>query len=193
MEETIIEKDIIILDEILKILIEKNVFTHDDFIKKKNYDPDFRIENVINDFSFYLNILSQHNLLGHGITSYNEGTIEIKPLNVKAQNFYKLGGFKSMYQAKQISDNRQKEMNELSFNKLKKDSILSKWQVITYWITLFFALIGGTYSIIEITQKIIDFNGADEQKTISNDQLVKEISKLQILINKMSLQIQFIV
>lgn len=183
MEEFLTEEDVTILDNILRILIDNNRFTHHDFIKIKGYESNYPIENVINDFLYYFNILSKNELLGNGgKLDYEKGIIELKPFGVKTENFYNCGGFKSKYKAQQILVQRREETEELSFKKLKKDTTLSNWQAKTFIPAIIFSFIGGLYSIYDITVKLKENKKDEGQKVVTKQQLDKEIATLRTLI-----------
>jgi len=178
--ESLTKKDVEILDLILKTAVTKGKVFPDDLPPLRDYKILVNAsEFKRTDYAYYFDILNKYEI----VKIYTDlNSFRIEPIPIKADNFYNQGGFKAIFDERQRVINRNKELDELSFKKLKWDSKLSKWQVKTFWWIFAFACFGGLYSTYDIlTDKLR--NKKTDQQIITKSQMDSELTKLRALIS----------
>ena len=171
------ERDVEILDSIIKIALTKRAVFPEDLEPLSNSYLSRANEIKANDYSYYLDILKEYNVVK--INSVIGNRFRIEPIHIKTQNFSDQGGFKAEYDNKHRELKRSEELDELSLKKLRWDSKISKWQAKTFWYIFGFACIGGLYSTYDIVTKIVNNNN---ENLVTKSQMKLELSRLHTLI-----------
>ncbi len=175
--ETLTEKDVEILDFILKTAIQKGAVFPDDLPPLSGSFLGKAKEVKSKDYAYYLDLLKLYGIVE---IEKNLSGFKISPIHIKTNNFYNQGGFKAIYDKQQFDLKRKQEFDDISFRKLKSDAKLSKWQVKTFWWIFALACFGGLYSIYDLTNKII--SKKQDQEILTKPQMELELSKLRTLI-----------
>jgi hypothetical protein len=149
--EILTEKDIEILDSILEIIAKKGrVFSNDLPSLKNDYLSKFdEIKSV--EYSQYLDILKNYGVAKVDITL--DGRFTVHQIEIKTNNFYDQGGFKSIYQKHRLAELRKKELDELEYKKLKWDSQISRFQAKTKWWPLILSVVSLILALIALLLK----------------------------------------
>jgi hypothetical protein len=149
--ENLTEKDVEILDSILeKIVKQGSVFSLDLPPLKKEYFSKFReIKSV--EYSYYLEILTKYDIAI--VDKRLDGSFTVSQLETKTINFYKQGGFRTVYQKHHFTESRKLELEDLEYKKLQWDYQISKFQAKTKWWPLIISVISF---ILAVTALIID-------------------------------------
>jgi hypothetical protein len=101
--------------------------------------------------------------------------------NQRTDKFKRDGGFKIVYQKQLKRIEKEEEKERLSTRKLRWDSKISKWKVITFWPVFIFGLAGfiiGVYNFIE-NKRNAEYKESQDK---TNQQMKSELSRLHTLV-----------
>lgn len=175
------EKDIEILDQILKITLEKGHVFPENLPPLNNSFLSNDKDVKSNEYKYYLDILNEYEVVE--IEPVLGSGFHISPISIKTYNFYtKQGGFKTIYQNQLLEIQRKQEMERFIFLKQKWESKLLKWQAKTFWWIFIFACIGGLYGIYDLTTDAFK-NKKSNLESVTKSQLETELNKLRVLIS----------
>lgn len=125
------EKDVKILDLILKTSLEKEIVFPKDMPPLDDGPISDIREFYINDYLYYLDIIKPFEILD--ITFFDRVSFKIETINIISQQFYDNGGFKAIYDEQQGVINRAKDRQKKEDQKLEWDLQVSKFQAKTKW------------------------------------------------------------
>ena len=143
------EKDVVILDTILELVLSGKEIIGDAFgaldnIILKNIPIETRVDTFI---SYYCEILKTYNILDF---KDFEKLNKIYQIPKRTEKFYNEGGFKTIYDKQQKEIERNKKSEKLSLEKLEWDTQLSKFQVQTKWWPLGISILSLVISVIAL-------------------------------------------
>lgn len=147
--ELLKEKDVVILDTILELVLSGKEIIGDAFgaldnIILKNIPIETRVDAFI---SYYCEILKTYNILDF---KDFEKLNKIYQIPKRTETFYNEGGFKTIYDKQQKEIERNKKSEKLSLEKLEWDTQLSKFQVQTKWWPLGISILSLVISVIAL-------------------------------------------
>ena len=173
------KKEAKILDYILKELLKTTCLSARDL---KPLDNGFNSNNEDVKESVY----KQHfiSLKMNGIVRLENGInnkTEIYAIPEITKEFLSKGGFKALVEKENRGVNRESEIEELQFIKLKSDAKISKWQVRTFWPIFIFGLVGFIFGIVNFIDQRKDKKIIEEVQQ-SKLNIQEEVYKLRTLV-----------
>jgi len=149
--EKITEKDVAILDDILKQLVEKGR-VHSDKLKpmKKEYFSKFG-EFKSTEYKHILDLVTKY---GVGRHTTAESKFVIDAIPDRAKEVQEKGGFEAIFKQQQEKERREIETSEMEFNKLRDEVIITKWQRKVFWFLFVFTVIGSILGIISFLMQV---------------------------------------
>lgn len=169
--------DIKILDFILNEIIFKRSVTISDLIEHKLISTDLKVdfdkrksENPEKEFKRLAHILQEYNVCN--ILETQDGITLIA--NNLSQSFHNNGGFKKVFNAQELSN----EKEHIELEKSKIDLRLKKLQLKTFWVLFGIAIMGFGFSVYNFTGSLkISKNTIQHQERIKEMEL--ELTKLR--------------
>lgn len=128
--ELLNENDVKILDLILNISLKNGAAYLEDLPALSEKYLANSIAVKASEYENYFDILQRRELAK--VEKQLSG-IQIKPIPQKTKNFINQGGFTAEYNDQRLILNRNKEIEEINFKKLKWDSQVSRFQAKTKW------------------------------------------------------------
>ena len=170
------EKDIEALDFIVNKLIEFASQIGINDLIANNFITDDDSNKPYAEYNRLASILHSYNCADVFFSGEIDFGTTIR-VNKNTSNFVSQGGFKKAYD-EMIAEN---EHSLVMRAKELDDAKLSKWQVKYFWYILFFGLLGGIYSTVEIIKSLTTSENVKE-KQVTKEELELELSKLRTLI-----------
>jgi hypothetical protein len=151
MKNQLAEKDVEILDGILKMLLEKGDISPEELPPLSNhYFSDIK-EFIEIDYKYYFEILEKFEIVE--FLRLSGGIGRIKSIRNKTDSFYCAGGFSKIYQEQQRKISNKREFEELGLKKLRWDIMASRFQAKTRWWPLIISAISLIIAIIALFKK----------------------------------------
>lgn len=170
------EKDIAALDFIINKLVEFAWQIGINDLITNNFIVDDGSNKAYAEYNRLASILHSYNCADVFFSGEIDFGTTIR-VNKNTSNFVSQGGFKQAYD-EMIAEN---EHSLVMRAKELDDAKLSKWQVKYFWYILFFGLLGGIYSTVEIIKSLTTSENVKE-KQVTKEELELELSKLRTLI-----------
>lgn len=145
------EKDVALLDDILKQLVETGR-VHSDKLKpmKKDYFSKFG-EFKSKDYHHILELVAEY---GVGIHTTVGSKFVINAIPDGAKEVQEKGGFEAIFKQQQERERRETVTSEREFSKLANEEILTKWQRKAFWplfcITVICSILGFISFLMQV-------------------------------------------
>ncbi|HUW06113.1 MAG TPA: hypothetical protein VMW01_07615 [Williamwhitmania sp.] len=146
----IIEDDISVLDNIIRIVLEKKSINVSHLPSLGNKYLDDQPEIKESSYEYYFKILKESQVVIVAI-SENRAT-QIMELDIITERFNKNGGFRKLFEEQKKKEKLELIKNEKEVNEAQ----LIKWHKKTYWLTFILAILGFIIAVISLIISLLD-------------------------------------
>lgn len=144
------ENDYRVLDQILKIAIEKGVATNKNLPPLNSEFLSNQASTKNKEYSFYIDVIEEHKAAT--VTRFKEG-FEVEPIPVKTARFVESGGFLKLYldtlktnEQSEIKEKQEAEIRRLQVKELKGNIFQLKYWWLIILINMIISLIIAIFS-----------------------------------------------